>query len=34
MVSLWTRADVLRVIRQRPLQSARGKTMPFRTLGV
>jgi hypothetical protein len=34
MVSLWSRADVLRVVRQRPLQSARGKTMPFRTLGL
>jgi hypothetical protein len=33
MVSLWARADLLRVVRQRPLQSARGKTLPFRTLG-
>lgn len=34
MVSLWSRAEVLRVVRERPLQSARGKTMPFRTLGL
>lgn len=33
MVSLWSRAELLEVVRQRPLQSARGKTMPFRTLG-
>jgi hypothetical protein len=31
MVNLWAQADILHVERQRPLATARGKVLPFRT---
>jgi hypothetical protein len=33
MVGLWAQADVVRVKRQRPVATARGKVLPFLTLG-
>lgn len=33
MVNQWLAADVLRVVRQRPLPTTRGKVLPVRTLG-
>jgi phenylacetate-coenzyme A ligase PaaK-like adenylate-forming protein len=33
MVSLWARTGTMRVVRARPLQTARGKVLPFRRAG-
>ena len=33
MTNLWREADIVRVQRRRPLPTARGKVLPFRTLG-
>jgi hypothetical protein len=33
MANQWAQADLIRVERQRPIATARGKIMPFRTLG-
>jgi hypothetical protein len=33
MANLWARADIVHVKRRRPIPTARGKVLPFRTLG-
>jgi hypothetical protein len=33
MVNLWDQVDILTIARERPRQTSRGKTLPFRTLG-